>query len=251
MITSQDIREKTFEKAKIGGYAMNEVDDFLDELADDLAVSQKENAVLRSKMKVLVEKIEEYRGSEDAMHKAILSAQKIADQIEKDSRAQAEALLSDAQAKADEILSAAQAEADRAYGDVTVRREEEELRLEKAQRSAAEFIQKLRLITEQERTFLDSLQDLDLSGAIVTPAPAEKKAIPAPAEEAVEELAEVAEEITEEVEEIPEEVEETEEPEALRDEPVVHDYFREFENAVYQEEIPEADNGEEAPLFRF
>ena len=29
MITAQDIREKTFEKAKIGGYDMAEVDDFL------------------------------------------------------------------------------------------------------------------------------------------------------------------------------------------------------------------------------
>ena len=242
MITSQDIREKTFEKAKIGGYAMNEVDDFLDELADDLAVSQKENAVLRSKMKVLVDKIEEYRGSEDAMHKALLAAQKIADQIENDSRAQAEALVADAQARADEILSAAQAEADRVYGDISSRREEEELRLEKARLSAADFIQKLRMITEQERSFLDTLQDLDLSGAIVTPAPAEKKAIPAPAEE------------TAEVEEASAEAAEEElvtEAEELREEPVVHDYYQEFENAVYQEEIPEADDGEEAPLFRF
>ncbi|MBR7190097.1 MAG: DivIVA domain-containing protein, partial [Oscillospiraceae bacterium] len=42
MITAQDIREKTFEKSTFGGYAMNEVDDFLDELAGDLAASQKE-----------------------------------------------------------------------------------------------------------------------------------------------------------------------------------------------------------------
>ena len=42
MITAQDIREKCFEKARIGGYAMDEVDDFLDELANDAAASQKE-----------------------------------------------------------------------------------------------------------------------------------------------------------------------------------------------------------------
>ena len=36
MITAQDIREKTFEKARIGGYDMASVDDFLEELADDL-----------------------------------------------------------------------------------------------------------------------------------------------------------------------------------------------------------------------
>ena len=30
MITAQDIREKTFEKARIGGYDMASVDDFLE-----------------------------------------------------------------------------------------------------------------------------------------------------------------------------------------------------------------------------
>ena len=54
MITAQDIREKTFEKARIGGYDMASVDDFLEELADDITASEKENAVLKSKMKVLV-----------------------------------------------------------------------------------------------------------------------------------------------------------------------------------------------------
>ena len=48
MITAQDIREKTFEKSTFGGYAMGEVDDFLDELADDLAAAQKESAVLNA-----------------------------------------------------------------------------------------------------------------------------------------------------------------------------------------------------------
>ena len=75
MITAQDIREKTFEKSTFGGYAMGEVDDFLDALAGDVAAAQKENATLRGKMKVLVDKIEEYRESEDAMRLALVSAQ--------------------------------------------------------------------------------------------------------------------------------------------------------------------------------
>ena len=66
MITAQDIREKTFEKSRIGGYDMASVDDFLEELADDVTAYQKENAVLKSKMKVLVDKIEEYRANEEA-----------------------------------------------------------------------------------------------------------------------------------------------------------------------------------------
>ena len=75
MITAQDIREKTFEKSRMNGYDMASVDDFLEELAEDISSAQKENAVLKSKMKVLVDKIEEYRANEEALNMAILSAQ--------------------------------------------------------------------------------------------------------------------------------------------------------------------------------
>ena len=97
MITAQDIREKTFEKSRIGGYDMASVDDFLEELADDITASQKENAVLKSKMKVLVDKIEEYRANEEALQMAVLSAQKLAVQIENDARARAAAMIEDAE----------------------------------------------------------------------------------------------------------------------------------------------------------
>ena len=104
MITAQDIREKTFEKARMGGYDMASVDDFLEELADEIANAQKENAVLKSKMKVLVDKIEEYRANEEALNMAILSAQKLAVQIESEARQRASATVADAEAKAKAVI---------------------------------------------------------------------------------------------------------------------------------------------------
>ena len=97
MITAQDIREKTFEKSRMNGYDMASVDDFLEELAEDIGASQKENAVLKSKMKVLVDKIEEYRANEEALNMAILSAQKLAVQIESEARQRAAAMIEDAE----------------------------------------------------------------------------------------------------------------------------------------------------------
>ena len=97
MITAQDIREKTFEKSRIGGYDMAAVDDFLEELADDVTAYQKEHAVLKCKMKVLVDKIEEYRANEEALNMAVLSAQKLAVQIESDARTRSAAMIEDAE----------------------------------------------------------------------------------------------------------------------------------------------------------
>ena len=117
MITAQDIREKTFDKAKFGGYDMASVDDFLEDLAEEVTASQKENAVLKSKMKILVDKIEEYRANEEALNMAVLSAQKLAVQIESEARARANAMLAEADrqvnAKIGSIAEQADAEENR------------------------------------------------------------------------------------------------------------------------------------------
>ena len=78
MLTPQEVAERSFPKARFGGYGMAEVDEFLDVLTEDYTALYKENAMLKNKMKVLVEKISEYRSTEDAMRTTLLTAQKMA-----------------------------------------------------------------------------------------------------------------------------------------------------------------------------
>ena len=132
-MTPQDIREKTFEKAMFGGYDMAAVQNYQEEVATELANAQKEIAVLKGKMKVLVDKIEEYRASEDAMRLAILSAQKVGKQIE-----------DDAQARADKILSEAKNTSDRILGGLQHETANEEAKLLNAKTSCAKFLEDVR-----------------------------------------------------------------------------------------------------------
>ena len=101
MITAQDIREKTFERSRMNGYDMASVDEFLEDIAASITDMQKENAVLRGKMKVLVDKIEEYRSNEESLNRALMSAQKLAVQIESDARTRANAIVEEARQTAD------------------------------------------------------------------------------------------------------------------------------------------------------
>ncbi len=146
MITAQDIREKAFERARVGGYDMASVDDFLDELADDVAATQKENAVLKSKMKVLVDKIEEYRSNEEALNAAILSAQKLAVQIENEARQRAAKTIADAEAKARETI-----------GSITDRADAEQKRLADAKAAAAKFIDAAKALCSTQIGKLDGI----------------------------------------------------------------------------------------------
>ncbi|MFB0921505.1 MAG: DivIVA domain-containing protein [Oscillospiraceae bacterium] len=151
MLTPQNFREKTFEKAIFGGYDMGAVDDFLDEAANDYAAVAKENMVLKSKMKVLVEKIEEYRATEDSMRLTLLSAQKLSMQIEEDARR-----------KAEETLSNARAEAERITRDAYNQRTSEENLLLEAKRESTKYIENMRTVCSKQLDFLDNLKSLKL-----------------------------------------------------------------------------------------
>ena len=57
MLTPQEVSGRAFSKAAFGGYNMAMVDEFLDELTDDYTSLYKENAALKAKLKVLVDKV--------------------------------------------------------------------------------------------------------------------------------------------------------------------------------------------------
>ncbi len=81
MLTPQEVEERVFPKAKKGGYDMQDVDNFLDQLTADYTELFKENAALKRKMKVLADKITEYQETEGAMRATLLAAQKMGNEI--------------------------------------------------------------------------------------------------------------------------------------------------------------------------
>lgn len=148
MITAQTIREKTFERKKVGGYDMDAVDDFLEELADELTESQKEYAILKSKMQVLVDKINEYRANEETLNMAILSAQKLAVQIETDARTRAATMISDAEKQVRAQI-----------GSITEQADAEEKRLAAAQDATAKYIEAMKAVCNKQLEKLNAIAE--------------------------------------------------------------------------------------------
>ena len=102
MFTPQQIEQISFNRATFGGYDMQAVDEFLEPLTEDYKTLYKENALLKSKMRVLVGKLEEYRKNEASMKDAIVNAQKTCDMMVKEAEAKCTQMLSDANAAAAE-----------------------------------------------------------------------------------------------------------------------------------------------------
>ena len=158
MLTPQEISEKEFVKAVFGGYDMAVVDEFLEQLSADYSSLYKENAILKSKIKVLVEKVEEYRSTEDAMRMALLTAQKMGDNMVKEAKEKSEAMISEATSEAEQRLA-----------EITHQVREEEARLKVAKEATTAYTREAADLTEKIRSFLAAVPTLEMEKRARTP----------------------------------------------------------------------------------
>ena len=188
MMTPQEAASSTFPKATLGGYNMAAVDVFLDKLTEDYTTLYKENAALKAKIKVLVDKMEEYHSMEDTMRSTLLTAQKMANTMVSEAEQKSAALVADGEAAArkriaelrDEVaeeelrLEAVQAEIDKKI-------EAERERLTAAQNELGTFLNAYKKLCEKQLEFIERLPELELlPKGFVMPEPApEAPAVPA------------------------------------------------------------------------
>lgn len=144
MITPQQIEQVSFGKQTFGGYDMQAVDEFLEPLTEDYVTLYKENALLKSKMRVLVSKLEEYRKNEASMKEAMADAQQTCDAMVREAEERCARMLSDANAAAAENAK---------FADAQIAAEDQ--RVDDARRAAAAKIDELET---QLRSCIDTLE---------------------------------------------------------------------------------------------
>ena len=146
MLTPQEVSTHSFAKASFGGYNMAMVDEFLDELTDDYTALYKENAALKAKLKVLVEKVEEYRATEDSMRATLLTAQRMADSIVKE-----------AEQKRDQMMTQAEIDAKLRINCLKNEAAAAEERLRKGKEELEKFSAAVRAVCDKEIQLLNEL----------------------------------------------------------------------------------------------
>ena len=112
MLSVKDINNKRFEQAR-PGYNTEEVDDFLRQIAQDIAQYQRDKEEAEKKIAVLVESVREYKKDEDALKDALIGAQKQGKAVVAEAQAKADAILADARTKSDEILGSTKSQLER------------------------------------------------------------------------------------------------------------------------------------------
>lgn len=111
MISAKDLKNVDLAVAN-SGYVTKDVDKLLNEAANTIEAYQRENKELYHKLEVLASKIEEYRSEEDAIKTALVTAQKMADKIKKESKDAAALLIESSEAEAKQKMDTANTEAE-------------------------------------------------------------------------------------------------------------------------------------------
>lgn len=162
MLTPKEVSERAFAKTVMGGYNMAMVDEFLDELTKDYTSVYTENIALKAKLKVLIDKLKEYRETEDSMRAAMLSAQRIADTMVKE-----------AEDKKRVILDSAEAEARRRTNALDKVAEETQKKIGELRREGAVFANDVRELCKRQMELMDEMMT-GLEGVSATPEPEEQ-----------------------------------------------------------------------------
>ena len=130
-ISVKDIQEKEFSMVTDNGYDMEQVDDFLDELAEQLGALIRDNMALNDQVQELQRSLEAseatkaemerklpdynesgyFKNLESAMRESLIGAQRIADETVSEANKKAQQAIDDAKAQAEQTINEADANA--------------------------------------------------------------------------------------------------------------------------------------------
>lgn len=156
-ITSMDINNKEF-KRTMRGYSADEVDEYLEKIAEDYEAIYKENTTLKEKISVFQDKLDHYTKIESTIQSTLLLAQNAAEQAKLSAQTEAELIVRNANESAKRIM-------DKAHGDVLTVTDE----FERTKQEFAKFRSKFRNFMLSQMEMFEALEkDFDKNYNIST-----------------------------------------------------------------------------------
>jgi len=138
-ITPQDIQSKQFHVC-FRGFDVDEVDKFLEKISEEFLVLSLEHKQAFERIDTLEKEIANYRNKEQGFQNAILSAQRISDEMQERSRRESEETLRSARQEAAELTTKSQKEAEATLSRAT---QEAESIKELAESKSREMVENL------------------------------------------------------------------------------------------------------------
>ena len=146
-ITSMDINNKEFKKG-LRGYNADEVDEFLDKVAEEYEIIYKENSTLKEKTSFLEEKLEHHAKIESTIQNTLVLAQNAAEQAKFSAQKESELIIKSANESSHRML-------EKAHNDVLKINDE----YEKTKQEFAKFRMKFRNFMNSQVEMFEGLEN--------------------------------------------------------------------------------------------
>lgn len=102
-ITPLDIRQQQF-KRKIRGFAVEEVNSFMEIVAEEFEKLVKQNITLEEKLQRKKREVEELKDNEATLRDTIVAARSMGEKLKENAQKEADLIIKEAELKADEII---------------------------------------------------------------------------------------------------------------------------------------------------
>ncbi len=152
-LTPLDIQQQQF-KVKFRGFDIQEVDNFLEQMASEFEALQNENIILQEQISKLEAEIKGYKSREDTFKRALANSQKVLEQMKENARKSAELILANAEVKAEKLLNKAHNRLAQLHED-TAELKRQRMQIEIQIRSIIETYTKLLDMGKEERKKMD------------------------------------------------------------------------------------------------
>jgi cell division initiation protein len=156
-----DVRRKEF-KNSLRGYDANQVDDFLDAVADEFERAYTDNSRMREEISSLRERLQQFEELEGSIRAALVHAEQAADDLRRTSTREAEDLRQSASREADFMVREAQARAHQMLAETSARVERIQESYEALQEAKRNFANDFRHLL---KTYMDMMENMEISSA--------------------------------------------------------------------------------------
>jgi cell division initiation protein len=117
-ITPHDIRQQQFSSKILKGYDPQEVDAFLDDVAEDYEAVLKEVALLKEQIAAQEERARGVTERERTLQDTLVTTQRLVDEMKNNARREAELILREAELSGEKAVEAARAEEGKIRADI-------------------------------------------------------------------------------------------------------------------------------------
>ena len=170
-IGPQDIHEKQFHDAW-RGYNQEEVDDFLDRIAEALDRLHRENSSLQTRIEELDQAVAASRNTEEMLKKTLVTAQRAAEEAISTAKLKAQDLVSEAEERSRRAAEEATRRTAEAEKQHEVRKRDLEASIERLRAFEAELKQRLKTFLDQQQRALQGLETRQVPTLRATPSSA-------------------------------------------------------------------------------